>query len=97
MLLWESWAWRHAVGQRECIHNVTYFFPFQFEGATVESVNKVYGLPIRLRMVGKQEVFDHIRLTELPKLEQSELCPVVADICFGNTMLAEQLVKDCHS
>jgi hypothetical protein len=77
---------------------VTHFFPFQFKGATVLSVNEVYGLPIRLRVVGKrEEVFDHIRLTELLKLERSELRPVVADICFGNIMLAEQLVKDCHS
>jgi len=49
-------------------------------------------------VVGKQEeVFDCIRLTELPKLEQSELCSVVADSRFGNTMLAEQLAKDCRS
>jgi hypothetical protein len=69
---------------------------FQFKGATVESVNEAYGLPIRLRVVGKQEVFDHIYFTELPKLERSELCPVVTDNHFGNTMLGEQLAKDCH-
>ena len=58
----------------------------------------MYGPPIQLRVVGKQEeVFDCIRLTELPKLEQSELCSVVADSRFGNTMLAEQLAKDCRS
>jgi hypothetical protein len=71
--------------------------PFQFKGATVESVNETYGLPIRLRVVEKQkEVFDHVHLTELPKLERSELCPVVTDSRFGNTMLAKQLAEDCH-
>ena len=99
MLLWESWAWRHAVGQQECVHNVTHFsFPFQFEGATVESVNEVYALPIQLRVVGKwEEVFDRISLTELLKLERRELRPVVAGNRFGNTVLVKQLVKDCHS
>jgi len=28
-------------------------FPFQFEGATVESVNEAYGLSIQLRVVAK--------------------------------------------
>jgi len=70
---------------------------FQFERATVESVDEAYGLTIRLRVVGKREVFAHIHFTELPKLERSELCPIVTDNHFGNTMLAEQLPKYCHS
>jgi hypothetical protein len=58
------------VGQQVCVHDVTHIFSFHFEGATVESVNEVYGLPIRLRVVGKrEEVIDHVHLTELPELE----------------------------
>jgi len=53
-LLWVSWPRHHAVGQQVCVHNVTHMsFPFQFEGATVESVNEAYGLSIQLRVVAK--------------------------------------------